>query len=171
MEKKLPYTCVLQNPMNPLSQSLHTHGSGNPHRLWPCHQPVSEEGFCKYTGHGEHCRRTVKMQENKGWKTLRWDRKCITKNCLDWEMLWTEFQKWQETSKHKAKEGKRPFTELLTEMLMAKGTLLKGAEQWVQEAEQRAKDTEAWAFESCSHGKNQQLQWLGTNLRPLICKS
>lgn len=70
-------------------------------------------------------------------------------------MLWTKFQKWQETSKHKTKEGKGSFTGFLRETLLATGTLLKGAEQWVQDAEQRAKDGEAWAaaFESCSHGR------------------
>lgn len=61
-------------------------------------------------------------------------------------MLWTEFQKWQETSKHKPKEGKGPLTGLLPETLTDTGIFLKGAEQWVPDAEKWAKDAEAWAL-------------------------
>lgn len=71
----------------------------------------------------------LKMQGNKWLKALRWDRKWIIENHLDWEPLWTEFQKWQEISKHEAMEVKGPFTGLLTEMITA--ILLKGAERWV----------------------------------------
>lgn len=128
-----------------------------------------------------------KWQQDKGWKTPRWDRNWVAENCFNWEALRAEFQRWQESHKSKGKEGKGSFIGLLTEALAAAGTLFKTTRQKLetasQDALQRAKDAEAQAkdaearaqdaearaaaYESHSLIKDHLLQQLETNLRPL----
>lgn len=112
-----------------------------------------------------------KWQEAKGWKTPQWDRDWVSENWLNWEMLRAEFQKWQDTHKCKAEEGKGAFIGLLTEALAAAGALFNTARQEL-EALQRAKEAEvrAVAFESHSFVTNQLLQQLETNVRPLAIR-
>ncbi|PKU44273.1 hypothetical protein llap_5422 [Limosa lapponica baueri] len=109
-----------------------------------------------------------KWQEAKGWKTPRWDRDWVSENWLNWEMLRAEFQKWQDSHKCKAEDGKGAFIGLLTEALAAAGALFSTARQEL-EALQQAKDAEAQAvgLESHSFVTNPLLQQLETNLRPL----
>ena len=112
-----------------------------------------------------------KWQEAKRWKTPRWNRDWVSENCLNWEMLRAEFQKWQDSHKCKAEDSKGAFIGLLTEALAATGALFNTARQEL-EALQPGKDAEsqAVAFESRSFVMNQLLRELEMNFRPLAIR-
>lgn len=93
--------------------------------------------------------------------------------CLRIGWIWkcckqAEFQKWQDSHKCKAEDGKGAFIVLLTEVLAAAGALFNTARQELEPL-QWAKDAEAQAvaFENHSFVVNWLLGQLETNLRPL----